>query len=128
MLIILKINSALFIACLVCISALFSPVVHAERVIGNIDCGKWLENRKGELTNIQVSDMSWLGGYLSGLNTGWSVSAPEILNDPLSELESLSQALLWMDNYCKAHPLETASKGGQELFFELVKRKKKSSK
>ena len=114
-----KIGSCLFAALI-----LSSTCAHAEKDFGNVDCGKWLEHRKGEASIDQVSDMRWVGGYLSGLNTAWSATAPDPLKDPLKELQSLSQALQWIDNYCKAKPLETVKGGAVELFFELVERRR----
>jgi hypothetical protein len=32
------------------------------------------------------------------------------------------QAVLWMNNYCKANPLSDANEGGNALYQELVKR------
>lgn len=120
-------NSALVASSFVFASVLLSSVVHAETDYGVADCGEWLENSTTKLTLNKIADMRWLGGYLSGLNTAYSASVPENSRDPLRELQSLPQALLWMDNYCKAHPLENIKSGALDLFIELVKRKKKSS-
>lgn len=124
--IIFNINSTLIVASFVIGSVLFSSAAQAEISYGGTDCGQWLEHRKGENAVAQLADTSWLAGFLSGLNTGYSNKAPENLKDPLTELQSLPQAFVWMDNYCKAHPLEDTRRGAMELFFELIDRKKKA--
>ena len=114
----------------ICVTAAFSlsQPAHAERDYGNVDCGQWLENRNGPLSIDQVSDIRWLGGYLSGMNTAWTALATDNLKDPLRELHSLDQALIWMDNYCKSKPLETVKMGAVELFMELVQRRQRGTK
>ena len=60
----------------------------------------------------------WLLGYLSGLA---SSSGVNILGD--KDEESI---YLWIDNYCKANPLDTLSDGSNELFGEQEKKMHKS--
>lgn len=63
-------------------------------------------------------------GYLSGLNMMWASKRLQP-SDPLDQLSSAKQAYLWMDNYCKAKPLNNLSDGGLELFYELVEKARK---
>jgi hypothetical protein len=84
--------------------------------IGDPDCGKWVTQPPGELVY-----RAWLGGYLNGLN-GMYNSVAKNKVDALGKLGSMTQAYLWMDNWCKANPLSTVGAGGMSLFIELVKR------
>ena len=78
--------------------------------IGNRNCGEWVRDQT-------VSDKAWLVGFLSGINvTG-------VTNDALKKIQSTSQIYLWMDNYCKANPLQMVSDGAYKLLDELVARK-----
>jgi|APGre2960657404_1045060.scaffolds.fasta_scaffold45053_2 hypothetical protein len=78
------------------------------------DCGSWLkpENATKELIN-----MSWLSGYLSGLNVGFSL---DLRRKPFNYFEGVTpgQIYLWMDNYCRANPLSGVIAGSVVLFIE----------
>jgi hypothetical protein len=71
---------------------------NAVTVIGagaKTTCGKWLcERQSGGFT---ISN--WVLGFLSGVGT----LAPDL--DPLNRLDS-DAVLHWIDNYCRAHPLD----------------------
>lgn len=81
----------------------------AVTAMGTYDCGQWFSN---------PSAVTWLAGYLSGLNA----ATPYPNKDPLDKLNSGAQMKLWMDNYCKANPLETVGGGANELYRELAKK------
>jgi hypothetical protein len=38
---------------------------------------------------------------------------------PLGQLKNAQHFILWMDSYCKAHPLNNVSQGGVSLLTEL---------
>jgi hypothetical protein len=60
----------------------------------------------------------WLSGYLSSYNR-YAVDTYNILGR--SDLEG---AMLWVENYCKAHPLESFSDAVSSLVStELIDRK-----
>lgn len=84
-------------------------------VRGAPSCGDWVaesqNDDKGQITN----NRAWLIGFLSGLVIGSS-------KDSLIGTDNNS-LYLWMDNYCKSHPLEAVSDGGTELFIELMHKK-----
>jgi hypothetical protein len=42
--------------------------------------------------------------------------------DVLEKVSSLDQMILWMDNYCKNNPLNSAAMGAVDLFLELSKK------
>jgi hypothetical protein len=87
-------------------------MVHSR---GDFDCGQWFA------PEYQSGSHSWLLGFLSGANLMWvSHIRPAPAPDPLTELLSGEQAFLWMDNWCKAHPLSTVGQGANSLYDELV--------
>lgn len=111
------VKTCLFMALL--ISSFYA---HAERDYGNVSCGQWIEDKQNDIPVLKISDMRWLGGYLSGLNTAWTAIQPQ--KDPLSQLTSLEQASDWIDNYCKTNSLGNLKEGTTKLFMELVKMQK----
>ncbi len=74
---------------------------------GDYDCGQWFTRK--------VVAQTWLLGYLSGLNVAYAKGD----KDALDKANSADQIFLWMDNYCKAHPLEMVSAAGFVLYLEL---------
>ena len=97
--------------------------VQAQTTFGDYDCGEWFKETKRHAAK------AWLLGFLSGMNVaqpdqndplGIRESTPK--KYPLSKLKSADQAFLWMDNFCKASPLESVSTGAYQLFRELQKR------
>lgn len=66
---------------------------------------------------------NWLSGYLSGLNVAHTKGGI-VPSDPLSELNSMDQARIWMDNYCRADPLSKISGAAVQLFSELIAKRR----
>ena len=65
----------------------------------------------------------WLMGYLSGLNVQHD-RAGLLPRDPLDALNSADQAFVWIDNFCKANPLQKLEGAASELFSELKERRR----
>jgi hypothetical protein len=61
---------------------------------------------------------SWVAGCLSGLNSMHAFLGLRP-SDPLDELNSMDQAYVWLDNFCKANPLRKVDGAARELFEEL---------
>jgi hypothetical protein len=80
--------------------------------IGARSCGQWVEART---TCQNVSAEAWLVGFLSGLADGMNKN---FLVD--ADADSL---FLWVDNYCKANPLDYTTTAGQKLAVTLMKRR-----
>jgi hypothetical protein len=99
----------LIIAALIVITV-SSPVI-AARAFGRPDCGQWIKDTEG----MKSYNRMWLVGFMSGLNFG-----DEQRRDSLAKV-SAEQIYLWMDNYCKANPLENLLTGGENLMNELRK-------
>lgn len=77
------------------------------RTFGVPDCGEWFTTRH--------NSSLWLMGFLTGRNLS-------MRSNPLAALNSADQALLWMDNYCRANPLGSVIDGAGQLLNELDKR------
>jgi hypothetical protein len=87
---------------------------NAFSTIGDRSCGKWSTRRQNPY--VEASSEAWLMGYMTGLA---SASEKDVLAD--TDGESI---ILWMDNYCRTHPLDRVGAGGATLFFELMGRKR----
>lgn len=104
-----KINAVLLL-----VGLLVSTGATAVSTMGNTSCGRWVKDRSASSLRDQLAGDSWLIGYLNGV-AAWS--DVDILNQV--DGESL---MLWMDNYCKANPLESVAHGGMVLGVELMKK------
>jgi hypothetical protein len=100
---------------LILIFALQSAVASAVAVTihgaGLYSCGEWTvatPNNRGQF-------IPWLQGYLSGLSAA-------LQRDVLQGTDR-DAVVAWMDNYCRAHPLDKVADGAMRLFIELDKRK-----
>jgi hypothetical protein len=83
---------------------------------GVYTCGKWVAERESDGKPLLVK-WGWVLGYLSGL-----ASASQ--RDVLAPVDADSIAL-WMDNYCRAHPLDHVEFAARTLFDELSARAKR---
>lgn len=81
----------------------------APTSFGAPDCGSWIAAPS-------PAHKAWLMGFLSGVNAMWKGS------DPLDQVTNANQFFVWMDNYCRAHPLNKVTDGGVDLYIELVDR------
>jgi hypothetical protein len=66
-------------------------------------CGAWTEARQQNKAEVPEH---WLLGYLSGIASE-SVSG----TDPLNGMDA-EAVFAWVDNYCRAHPLDTIERAG----------------
>jgi hypothetical protein len=58
-----------------------------------------------------------------GIHCSANAQVPQPLErvwDPLRKLNSVDQAFLWMDYYCRANPLTNVSDGATRLYVELM--------
>ncbi len=86
--------------------------VSAQTSFGQPDCGQWIKQ-------LDVAKKSWLLGFLTGFNQVWfGIST----SDDLGKINSAQQIFVWMDNYCKANPLNRVGDGAEKLIFELTKK------
>lgn len=98
-----------------------STFVQAAESRGSRSCSKWSEERrqaegKEPMNKIPVLiTKSWFLGYVSGRA---SLSGEDWLKG--TDNESI---FLWLDNYCKGHPLQDIDSGGIALERELTQMK-----
>jgi hypothetical protein len=61
----------------------------------------------------------WVVGFLSGINwTGGAVAdVPDLLKG-----RDFDGFMAWIDNYCRAHPLNKLDEASSELLLELGRR------
>ena len=84
----------------------------AVEIRGVISCGMWAASRTA---NNSLPNELWLVAFLSGI-------AFNSEKDFLSGTDTFS-ITAWMDNYCKANPLDYVMKGASTLSKELIRRK-----
>ena len=106
-------DSITFRALTAAIVVALSCAANAQVTIGDYDCGQWFTAERRQPAQ------AWLLGYLTGSNEPFAGSGKE----PLRRLNSADQAYLWVDNYCKANPLQSVSDAGKALLRELSKAK-----
>jgi hypothetical protein len=109
-------------ACLGCFGALSqekkAPVVLG---VGSKSCGSWTQVRRAGGVMAGTYE-SWIAGFLSGSN---SIISGELKVDILEQQTKLADAQdinVWIDNYCKSHPLVPISEAANELGRELIRR------
>ena len=102
---------------MVCVM-LFSTSTNAYTTLGVRSCGEWIKDR-GSPSVMTAAQLNWLGGYLTGVS---EFTRTDIINSV--DKESL---YLWVDNYCKAHPLEDTSSAAYNLTVELLQRANKNT-
>lgn len=83
-------------------------------MFGNTDCGQWTAKPS-------ATQKEWVLGMLTGMNYQHQMDGLWPV-DPLNNLNSAYQAFLWVDNYCKAHPLNGVNNAVVDLFNELWKK------
>lgn len=78
---------------------------------GTISCGKWTTDRRDPKSTLALLDASWVVGFLSGI--GW---VGQNGDDPLRGLDG-EAVWAWIDNYCKANPLDSLDTAAVRFYF-----------
>jgi hypothetical protein len=89
----------------------------ARWIFGGLSsCDAWT---KAHTTNApeRLTMEYWVAGYLSNFNT--ITDDPDDVPDFLKE-EDWDALVVWIDNYCVAHPLDKLDKAARELELELL--------
>lgn len=78
-------------------------------------CGVWMQARQTRSGNNEKVLTQWVAGHLSGLNM--DTAHPDALLG--TDFDGL---MGWIDNYCKANPLDKVATAAGRLFDELRSR------
>jgi hypothetical protein len=113
-------NPTWVVCCAIALATLpISPVAAAEAPIvlglGSQACGKWLLDR-AENKIPAVAEESWVTGYVTAFNN----YASETGN--VSAGANITALSVWIDDYCKAHPLDSLFQASNALIKELQKK------
>jgi hypothetical protein len=86
--------------------------------MGTHTCGAWLEQRARPVSGRNQVYEGWVLGFLTAAN---------LLNDSdtdlLKHIDGQS-ALAWIDNFCRANPLDRLDTATARLMHELIERAK----
>jgi hypothetical protein len=78
---------------------------------GNSSCGTWTAERAHPDQPLPLLLTSWVVGFLSGI--GW---VGQDGDNPLHGVDA-EGVWAWVDNYCKAHPIDTIAKGASQFYW-----------
>lgn len=84
---------------------------------GNASCGRWVASTRDQSDRNFLG--SWLGGFISGANALGTRSGLAGEQNDFRDLQ------LWMDNYCRTHPLEKISEAATALVSSLETQRKR---
>jgi len=83
---------------------------------GNVLCGIWLENRRGD--DIQVAARTaWVLGYITAFNQYGSKPEGDV-----SGGKDTQELMAWIDNYCRQNPTENVYRASAALIDEFRQR------
>ena len=88
---------------------------------GAVSCGKYIEERGLKGWSYTVIK-GWVAGYVTAYN-GLAPDTYDILGK-----SDLNHAMLWMEDYCKAHPLENLANGMKVLMTVLYPKRTRTAK
>lgn len=98
---------------LILIQVLTLPLAQAQvNIRGVVSCGTWLKERARGSDSYETI---WIIGHLSGLAVGLNRNFWGRVGVNSLDNESV---FFWMDNYCRANPLQNLAVGALDLFFE----------
>lgn len=80
---------------------------------GGESCGTWISHRRTPLGLENLVDQSWVVGYLTGYNQ-WGAG-----NGDVSENTDSRGMMVWIDQYCIAHPLDLLGDAATKLVLVL---------
>jgi hypothetical protein len=112
----LKKAAPLFLAAML-LCPTFSNSQQTLRTYGMVDCGEWVQANE----KIKPLYKAWLQGFLSGMNLS---GTKDLKSNYLEKLNSMSQAYVFVDNYCQKNPLKNTIDAAFNLIIELDNSKK----
>lgn len=76
---------------------------------GNVSCGSWLNDRKGD--DVQASSkIAWVLGYVTAFNQYGSKPEGDVSGGKGTE-----EIMAWIDNYCGQHPSDNLYRASAAL-------------
>ena len=85
----------------------------AYEVFGNgssVSCSQWLQDRQSASAE-RYADENWVLGFLTGVNAATSSTT--------GSGSDAAGKFAWIDNYCRAHPLELLVGAAERLWYAL---------
>lgn len=98
-----------------------SPVAAGEKLYlgAGYTCGGWTQGKNKNDAYEQIGARAYAVGYLSGANI--HSSRPDLLKPGVGSVEAY---MGWIDNYCRANPLDSIADAADALMDELAKRRR----
>jgi hypothetical protein len=93
------------------------PVEAAEYMVmgaGTATCGQYAEAYKKSPPNTEIAFMSWVGGFLSGMNM-----SAYLKGQPLKNLGTPEEEKQHLHSYCDAHPLNDLVQATLDVYQSL---------
>lgn len=117
-------------ACILCVAA--SSAAHAQGAtqtkmtypilgVGAKSCGFWTSSRALTDSPLDAAVSSWLLGYVTASNVMANIDTQR--SGGLTEGMDNDAVLAWVDNYCKANPLDKIADASIKLLKELMRRR-----
>ena len=78
--------------------------------VGASSCGTWTADRVNPYSFPAIADGSWVLGFLSGI----AYEGPEN-DDPLAGTDAQG-VFAWIDNYCRANPIDHISAAAEAFY------------
>jgi hypothetical protein len=86
---------------------------HAVLGQGNVSCGSWLSDRKGDEVQVQ-SRVAWILGYVTAFNQYGSKPPGDVSGGKGTE-----EMMAWIDVYCGQRPNDNLHRASAALVDEL---------
>jgi hypothetical protein len=77
-------------------------------------CGKWVTDRQDKSWEV-AKGMAWMQGFFTGLNEGSFMSGHKDWSH-IGEHLDIDGAAVWLDNYCREHPLDPFFRAAEQLY------------
>jgi hypothetical protein len=103
------------ILCLSIAAILQSPVSAAQLTISIVDCGEWLKAREAHDASLTTLK-TYVNGLIDGMSLGSDISIRGIGYEKYTD----DQIFYWLDNYCKANPLQAIAFGLEKFANEVT--------
>jgi hypothetical protein len=107
-------RTALVAASLLC--ALTAQTAAQERAVlgqGNVSCGSWLQNRRGDDAQV-AARTAWILGYITAFNQYGAKPQGDVSGGKDTE-----EMAAWIDDYCRRHPADNVYRASAALVDEF---------